>query len=87
MKEVKVMPRYKCDFCKKRSTKQFMLKHEPTCYRNPKRICYLCNNSKEVSAGDDNCTPVPCPECERFDPEKLKAIEDYEKALTLNNHE
>ena len=98
MKEVKSIQRYKCDFCKKRGIKRVMNFHEKTCYRNPNRICFMCENTGTVSAGDDYNTPVTCPVCEGIDEEKLKRIEEYEKtgkidyvelekARELNNQE
>ena len=44
MKEVRTQQRYKCDFCKYRSTKSVMEKHEKRCYRNPDRFCDYCEN-------------------------------------------
>lgn len=79
MIEVKTQKRYKCDFCKRRSVKSVIARHETTCYRNPNRICYLCENSKVVDAGADYPIDVPCPECERFDKNKLTEIEAREK--------
>lgn len=43
MKEVKVMPKFKCDFCKKRAVKSAMEKHEVICWYNPNRKCRTCD--------------------------------------------
>ena len=84
MKEVKVMPKYKCDFCNKRSVKLTMLLHEKRCFRNPNRFCDYCENKgfteedySDIVEGSSS-VKVDCPYCSRFDKEKLKAIEKYE---------
>ena len=78
---VKTLPRFKCDFCKKRSTKTVMEKHERRCFRNPDRYCEECQNLGFISVEIDEMGThqQPCEYCSRFDPEKLKAIEEYEK--------
>ncbi len=91
MKEVKVMPKFKCDFCKKRGIKRVMASHEQTCYRNPQRVCYACKNTGQVEVhyGDDHDTTgmENCKACEKFDEEMIKRIEHYEKTGEMNYEE
>lgn len=78
MKEVKVMPRFKCDFCKHRSTKASMLKHEGRCFRNPNRYCDYCQNKGETEEGVEHYTyKVPCPYCSKRDPKITEAINKH----------
>lgn len=87
MKAVKTLQKYKCDFCKKRSVKQAMERHEKRCFRNPNRYCDYCENKgftiehygEDIPGAIDQ--EIPCPYCEGFDKEKLKEIEEYEKSL------
>jgi len=83
MKEVKTQKRYKCDFCKRRSTKSSMEAHEKICYRNPKRFCELCKNKGVVREyiNDDGSLYVdePCIYCSKFDPKMKAEIEAREK--------
>jgi len=85
MKEVKTQKRYKCDFCKKRGIVRTMKFHEKNCYRNPRRVCSACNNTGkyEYDTGDDNSTMVEviCHYCEKFDPQKIEDIKEYELSL------
>lgn len=82
MIEVKVQKRFKCDFCNRRSTKSAMEKHEPTCYRNPDRVCRNCDNK-----GFTMQRPLPeypeikedCVYCGKFDKKMLEEIEAREK--------
>lgn len=91
MKPVKVMPKFKCDFCKKRSIRSVMELHEKRCFRNPNRFCEFCDNKGvytetygdlvydgDGGLRDDN---VKCPYCSRFNPEQLKQIEAREQDL------
>ena len=39
MKSVKTYPKFQCDFCKKKTIKHAMIKHERICYLNPNREC------------------------------------------------
>lgn len=82
---VKTMPRFKCDFCKKRGISQKIKWHEKNCFRNPNRICSACDNTKFISAGDDYNTQIDCIYCAKFDPNKVKEIEDREKGLTTSD--
>lgn len=87
MKPVKTQPKYKCDFCKKRGIKRVMNFHEPMCYRNPNRVCSFCQNTGkvEVAYGDEHDTRgiEDCSACSKFDKEKLKEIEEYEKSFEV----
>lgn len=84
MKEVRVMKKYKCDFCKRRSIKSAMEKHERRCFRNPNRFCDYCENkgfTHDWLAGDGINEPAyykdtPCLYCSKRDPEIEKAIAD-----------
>ena len=78
MKIVKTQQKYKCDFCKKRSTKSVIEIHEKRCFRNPNRFCTNCNNTgKQIITdfGDEQ----DCFYCAKFDPKMLKEIEEREK--------
>lgn len=44
MRPVKTQPRFRCDFCRKVSTRAAMEKHERICWNNPDRYCDLCDN-------------------------------------------
>jgi hypothetical protein len=87
MKEVKSQKRYKCDFCKRRSTKSAMELHEKRCFRNPNRFCELCQNKGYIEDdinGDGSLVDKrDCPYCSTFDSKQLKEIETREKALLL----
>lgn len=80
---VKVMPKFRCDFCKKRSIKSVMELHEKRCFRNPNRYCDYCDNKgftlETIEIGFE--AKVDCPFCSRFNPEQLKEIEAREKSL------
>ena len=73
MKQIKSVPRYRCDFCKRVSTKSAMTLHEQRCFRNPKRFCDYCNNTKEITAEilEGNEIKQDCPYCAKRD----KALE------------
>lgn len=82
------MPRFKCGFCKRRSTKSVMEKHEKRCFRNPNRFCDYCQNkgfTHEHIVGDGIneeafYQDVPCPFCSKRDPEIEEAIKKYEES-------
>lgn len=83
MKEVKTQKRYKCDFCKKRSTKSVMTLHEKRCFRNPNRFCDFCENNGHTTEEENGCRyEVPCPYCSRRNPEIEEAIKKYETLHT-----
>lgn len=87
MKPVKTLPKFKCDFCKRRSTKASMEKHEKICFRNPNRFCEYCQNKGYtveiygdlVEDGDGGLRDenAPCPLCSRENKEKTEAIDEY----------
>jgi len=82
MKEVKTQQRYKCDFCKKRSTKSVMELHEKRCFRNPSRFCDFCENNgftMETIAEDFPAQKVDCIYCSSFNKKQLEEIEAREK--------
>src|SRR3990167_10057923 len=89
MKEVKVMPRFKCDFCNRRSTKASMTQHEKVCFRNPNRFCDYCKNkgfTHECLLDGGREDPsyyqdVACPYCSKFDPKIKEEIESREALL------
>lgn len=87
MKLVKTMPKYKCDFCNRRSTRATMELHEKRCYRNPNRFCDACDNTRFVDAGADVPGELPCPYCSKFDPKQLKEIEEREYNQAINEFE
>lgn len=76
---VKTLPKFKCDFCKKRSTASVITKHEKRCYRNPNRFCDFCENTGRVSSGNDEGVEDLCPYCAKFNEETLQAIIKYEE--------
>lgn len=80
MKAVKTIQKYKCDFCKRRSIKSAMERHEKVCYRNPNRFCDYCENKGYTmeDLGIGSLVQQDCPFCSRFDAGKLKDIQDYE---------
>ena len=81
MKEVKVMKRYKCDFCKRRSIKSVMELHERRCFRNPNRFCDYCENqgfTMDTILENYPEQKTPCPYCSQRDLEKEKAISKWE---------
>jgi hypothetical protein len=89
MKKVKTIQRYQCDFCKKRSIKSVIEKHEKRCFRNPNRFCDYCNNKGYTTEchgdliEDGDCglsERVPCPYCASFDKKKLEEIEARENS-------
>lgn len=74
MKSVKTQPRFQCDFCKRRSTRSVMEKHEKRCFRNPDRFCDECGNTGEVTInvsdiadGVGGSFQSSCPYCSKFD--------------------
>lgn len=60
MKEVKVYPKFKCDFCKKRAVRHAMIKHERICYLNPNRECRQYDGRANVfflpNGHDEDCS-------------------------------
>ena len=83
------MQKYKCDFCKRRSTKSAMERHEKICFRNPNRYCDYCKNKGEYTECygdvlyDGDCgiyQTFPCPYCSKRDTKVEKAIAEYEKS-------
>ena len=82
MKTVKTLQKYKCDFCRRRSIKTAMERHEKICFRNPNRYCDYCKNKgytlETVLEGYPD-EKQDCPYCGSFDAKKLKDIEEYEK--------
>ncbi len=89
MKAVRTQQKYKCDFCKRRSIKSAMERHEKVCYRNPNRFCGLCENKGFVRIDINNDGSLgydePCHYCSKFDPKMKKAIEKYEESIISNN--
>ena len=82
MREVKVMPRFQCGYCKKRSIKRVIEVHEKRCFRNPARFCDYCDNTGKIEVSPDiemGSYKEDCPYCGRFDPEQLKGIEAREQ--------
>jgi hypothetical protein len=45
MQAVKVAPRFRCDYCRRVSTKAAMAKHEARCFFNPNRKCPNCKDT------------------------------------------
>jgi len=74
------MPKFKCDFCKRRSTKAAMQKHEHRCFRNPNRFCDNCENKGFTRNHiiDHYYEDTPCHFCSKRDPKIEEAIKKYE---------
>lgn len=76
---VKTMPRFKCDFCKKRGIKRKIEWHEKLCFRNPNRVCFECKNTGrvEVDIGMEGYPPFQqdCQYCAKFDPKFMEKLE------------
>ena len=83
MKQVKVHPKFKCDFCKKRSVKSVMALHEKRCFRNPNRFCDYCENKGFIEEHYEGIgtQKIDCPYCSTFNPKKLKEIQERESKL------
>lgn len=86
MKPVKTQPRFQCDFCKRRSVRHVIEKHEPRCFRNPNRFCDECQNTREVTIYVDDIAEgiggsfqSPCQYCSKFDAKQLAEIEERER--------
>jgi len=89
MKPIKTQQKFQCDFCKKRSVKSVIAKHEQRCFRNPNRFCDNCENKgyvivrfvedfNDVISGVRKLFTEPCKYCEKFNPTQLAEIEAYE---------
>lgn len=76
---VKTQPKFKCDFCKRRSIKSAMERHEKRCFRNPNRFCETCNNKGVVTEYYDfgHQEDRGCPYCSTENKEKTKEIDKY----------
>lgn len=70
MKALRIVPKYRCDYCKHTGTKYSMTIHEATCYFNPNRVCKICHNTGFVREYGDTMggyVDVPCWACEKRD--------------------
>ena len=77
---VKVYPKFKCDFCKKKSTKFNMEKHEKICYYNPDRVCRDCSNEgiihyPDSDYGEPSDKVCPCVEIVNL----IKRVKDFKE--------
>lgn len=67
MTPAKSMPRFQCDYCKHRTTRAPMVKHERNCFFNPNRVCDACNNTGIIHEQVDDCghyfNTEECPHC------------------------
>ena len=88
MKQVKTQQKFKCDFCKKRSIKSVIAKHEPRCFRNPNRFCDNCQNkgyTEEIMGETEGYTQtekLDCYYCGKFDPKILEEIKARESLIS-----
>ena len=57
MKQIRTMPKFRCAFCKRATTKRAMELHEKICFKNPDRYCDFCQNRGYVME------PFDVPEC------------------------
>lgn len=81
MKLVKSKPKYKCDFCRRQSTKNAMEKHEKRCYLNPNRFCDACENTG-IATVERAYPPyygveyeeVECTFCKKYDRSVLDSV-------------
>lgn len=79
MQAVRTQQKYKCDFCKRRSTKAVMTKHERRCFRNPNRYCDHCENKGYTDEKEGIYTyKAPCQYCSQRDPKIEEAIKNWE---------
>lgn len=83
---VKTMPRFKCDFCKKRGVRAAMEKHERRCYRNPNRFCDGCQNTgkmkfEEYQGDYEVWVEGDCTYCAKFNQQMKDEIEAYELSI------
>ncbi len=85
---VKTQQRFKCDFCKYRSIRSVVEKHEKRCFRNPNRFCDTCQNTGkthqmvQVSEFGVDRQEIDCPYCSKFNPTlkaEIEAREEKEK--------
>lgn len=86
MKKVRIIQRYKCDFCQRRSIKHVIVLHEKRCFRNPDRFCDYCDNrgyTMEILLDGYPEQKQDCPYCKGFNKYTLKAIEEDEKEEKL----
>lgn len=86
MKPVKTKPRFKCDFCRRVSTKGAMETHEKICWKNPNRYCELCDNRGYVRECYDEgiCSDEPCIYCSQF---KKSMVEEETKPDPVNDEQ
>ncbi len=92
MKAVITQQKYKCDFCKRRSVRAAMEKHEKRCFRNPNRFCDTCENKGFTIEGEnwnadykvyEHKREVACPYCSTRDEKLEKEIAEREAKPTL----
>jgi hypothetical protein len=68
---VKLKPKFRCAFCPLVRIQHVMVRHEKTCYYNPNRVCYKCNNTGKYTekydyydyGGSETTEIVDCPHC------------------------
>lgn len=93
MRLVKSQPKYKCDFCNRRSTKSAMERHEKRCYLNPDRVCDACDNTgiaivEHAEAPEYGVTyvEVECTFCKKFDRtvlDRASVVEDLTEEINF----
>ncbi len=67
MRQVRTVPRFGCDFCKKVSVSHIIAKHELRCFKNPNRLCDACQNTGTIPYNEVMRTPErDCEYCERY---------------------
>lgn len=84
MKPVKTQPRFKCDYCNRRSTKSAMERHEVICWNNPNRYCDYCENKgyieEDLGEGTEysKIVTTPCVYCEKVKEIKARVKKEAE---------
>ena len=83
MKQIKSVPRFRCDFCKKTGTKHSITVHEKRCFRNPDRFCDFCDNTGKIDSEyieNYGTHKIECPYCSLFNKKQLEEIKERENA-------
>lgn len=90
MTPAKSMPRFQCEYCKHRTTRAPMVKHERNCYWNPNRVCDTCSNTGEIVThtypdGYQDTEECPyCAKCKAAHESARKAISEGVESETFD---
>ena len=79
MHKIRMQQRYKCDFCYDfTGIKWRVERHEKSCYMNPNRVCFACNNTGtikdnyEYNGNEWTYYDTTCPFCEIYNSPETK---------------